>query len=77
MTVSGTAKAEEKNLKIMDYEFLSDLLDTKAIGLKGSPTNVVRSFTKEPKSQGALLKGVTTAEAVDAIMARMHESHLI
>jgi len=77
MTVSGTVNAEKKNLEIMDYEFLSDLLDTKAIGLKGSPTNVVRSFTKEPKSQGALLKGVTTAEAVDAIMARMHESHLV
>lgn len=77
MTVSGIVDANEKQIKVMDYDALSDALDPKAIGLKGSPTNVVRSFTKEPKSQGAILKGLTADEAVDAIMARLHESHLI
>ena len=77
MTVSGIVAAENKEIKIIDYEALADILDPAAIGLKGSPTNVVRSFTKEPRSQGALLKGISAAEAVDAIMARMYESHLI
>jgi electron transfer flavoprotein beta subunit len=77
MSVSGITAAQEKEVRIMDFSALKDSLDPAAIGLKGSPTNVVRSFTKEPKSQGALLKGITAAEAVDAIMARMYESHLI
>jgi len=77
MTVSGIVEAECKEIKAMGFDDLSDLLDTEAVGLKGSPTNVVRSYTKEPKSQGALLKGITPAEAVDAIMARMNESHMI
>ena len=77
MTVSGIVGAETKEITILNYESLADVLNPETIGLKGSPTNVVRSFTKEPKAQGALLKGLSPAEAVDAIMARLHESHLI
>ncbi|MCL1928680.1 MAG: electron transfer flavoprotein subunit beta/FixA family protein [Treponema sp.] len=77
MTVSGIVDADRKEIKVLNYESLADVLDPETIGLKGSPTNVVRSFTKEPKAQGALLKGLSPAEAVDAIMARLHESHLI
>ena len=77
MTVSGIVDAEEKTVQMMDFDSLSDVLDPSSIGLKGSPTSVVRSFTKEPKSQGALLKGLTPDEAVDAIMAKLHEVHMI
>lgn len=77
MTVGGITEAEHKELKTLNYEALEDVLDPATIGLKGSPTNVVRSYTKEPKSQGAVLKGLTADEAVDAIMARLHEGHLI
>ncbi len=77
MTVSGITEAANKEVKLMDYELLSNLLSAETIGLKGSPTNVVRSYTKEPKTQGAVLKGLTPDEAVDAIMARLHEGHLI
>ena len=77
MTVGSIVASGEKEVEILDYKILENLLDSKFIGLKGSPTNVVKSFTKEPKSQGALLKDLTPDEAVDAIMARLHESHLI
>lgn len=77
MTVSGITKAETKRVKVLDYGALEDFLDPSAIGLKGSPTNVVRTFTKEAKSQGAILKGYTPDEAVEAIMARLHEAHLL
>jgi electron transfer flavoprotein beta subunit len=77
MTVAGIVKADGEEVKLLNYEALSDLLDPAAIGLKGSPTNVVRSYTKEPKSQGTLLKGLTPDEAADAIIARLHEGHLI
>ena len=77
MTVSGITEAETKEVQLLDYEQLSGLLSAETIGLKGSPTNVVRSYTKEPKAQGTVLKGLTADEAVDAIMARLREAHLI
>lgn len=77
MTVGGITDAAEKEVKTIDYEALSDLLNPAEIGLKGSPTNVARSYTKEAKAQGAVLKGLTPDEAVEAIMARLHEVHLI
>lgn len=77
MTVGGITDAAEKQVKVIRYDDLADVLDPAAIGLKGSPTNVVRSFTKEAKSQGAVLKGLTPDEAVEAIMARLHEVHMV
>lgn len=77
MTVCGITDAAEKQVKVMGYEDLADVLDPATIGLKGSPTNVARSYTKEAKSQGAVLKGLTPDEAVEAIMARLHEVHIV
>lgn len=77
MSVGGIVEAEHKEILTMGFEDLEELLNPAWIGLKGSPTNVVRSYTKEPKSQGAILKGLTPEEAVNAIMARLHEGHLI
>jgi electron transfer flavoprotein beta subunit len=77
MTVSGIVEASDKEINILDFDSLKDLLDSNAIGLKGSPTRVVKSFTKQQKSQGALLKSLTANEAVDVIMAKLHESHLL
>ena len=77
MTVAGITDTQEKEVTVMDFSALKDVLDPATIGLKGSPTNVARSYTKEPKSQGTVLKGLSAGEAVNAIMARLHESHLI
>ncbi len=77
MTVSGITASMEKEIALFDYETLKDLLDPATIGLKGSPTNVVRSFIKEAKSQGTVLKDISAEQAVDAIMERLHEEHLI
>ncbi len=77
MTVRGVVAAGDAPIAILDYEALADTLDASRIGLKGSPTNVVTSYTKEQKSQGAVLKGLSADEAVDAIMARLHEGHIL
>lgn len=77
MTVAGIMNAAEKSVRTISYDDLEDVLDPATIGLKGSPTNVVRSFTKDAKSQGAVLKGLTADEAVEAIMARLHEIHMV
>jgi electron transfer flavoprotein beta subunit len=77
LTVSGIVEASHKEILVFDFDTLKDLLDPTAIGLKGSPTRVVKSYTKQQKAQGALLKGLTANEAVDAILAKLHESHLL
>ncbi len=77
MSVQGVVEAEQKPLRVMDYEALQDVLDPAAIGLKGSPTSVVKSYTKVAKGQGAVLKDLTPAQAVEAIMASLHESHVL
>lgn len=77
LTVAGVYEADKKEVKHFNYEDLKDLLDDGCIGLKGSPTKVVKSYTKEQKTQGTLLKGLTSNEAVEAIMARLNEGHIL
>ena len=77
MTVAGITASGEKDVKVLSFADLSSRLDPATIGLKGSPTSVVRSYTKQPKAQGRVLKGLTADQAVDAIMARLHEDHLL
>ncbi len=77
LTVSGVFDADKKEIKHFGYEELKEHLDESCIGLKGSPTKVVKSYTKEQKSQGTVLKGLTNNEAVEAIMARLKEGHII
>ena len=77
MTVAGVMDAQDKPITVLDYDALSGVLDPAAIGLKGSPTNVIRSYTKEPKGQGTVLSGLTADQAVEAILAQLHESHVI
>ncbi|KAF0091956.1 MAG: Electron transfer flavoprotein beta subunit [Fusobacteria bacterium] len=77
LTVSGVFDADNKEIKHFGYEELKEHLDESCIGLKGSPTKVVKSYTKEQKSQGTVLKGLTNNEAVEAIMARLKEGHII
>ncbi|MGE4214866.1 MAG: electron transfer flavoprotein subunit beta [Anaerotignaceae bacterium] len=77
MTVSGIVDAYEKEIKVIGFEELKDNLELDMIGLKGSPTNVYQSFTKEVKGTGTVLKNASTDEAVAAIMAKLEEKHII
>ncbi|MCI8342785.1 MAG: electron transfer flavoprotein subunit beta/FixA family protein [Firmicutes bacterium] len=77
MTVSGIVDAYEKEIKIIGFEELKDDLELDMIGLKGSPTNVYQSFTKEVKGAGTILKDASVDEAVAAIMAKLEEKHII
>jgi electron transfer flavoprotein beta subunit len=77
LTVAGVFEADKKEIGRFGYEELKEYLDESCIGLKGSPTKVVKSYTKEQKSQGTVLKGLTNNEAVEAIMARLKEGHIL
>ena len=77
MTVRGIVEAYEKEIKILDFEALKDGLELDMIGLKGSPTNVYQSFTKEVKGAGTILKDLSADEAVKAIVAKLEEKFII
>ena len=59
MSVKGIFDCYAKPFEIFDYEMLKDdpLIDLGTIGLKGSPTNIFRSFTPMGKSGGRMLSG--------------------
>jgi len=77
MHAGGIIDAYQMEVKALGYEELKDLLVLEHIGLKGSPTNVFKSFTKQAKGTGTLHKDVSPDEAVEIIMAKLEERHII
>jgi len=77
MSVGGIVDAYNKEVKILGFDDLKDDLNPAWIGLAGSPTNVRQSFTKQAKTSGTVLSGLSADEAVDAIMAKLIERHII
>ena len=76
MTVSGIYKAYRKEIQVWGLEELKDMVDTANIGLKGSPTKVRKSFTKQGKGVGEKYN-VTEDEAVALIIKKLAARHLI
>ncbi len=77
MHAGGIIDAYNKEIKVISYEDLKDKLDINKIGLKGSPTNVFKSFTKEAKGAGTILTDLSPDEAVAAIIKKLEERHII
>ena len=77
MSVRGIVEAYEKEIKVLGFEDLKDELELDMIGLKGSPTNVYQSFTKEVKGAGTILNDLTPEQAVEAIVAKLEEKFII
>ena len=76
MSVGGVFEAYSKPLTTLDYNALKDdpLIDATTIGLKGSPTNIFKSFTPPQKGAGMMLEGadMATCETLAAILAKKH-----
>ncbi|MFV0313773.1 MAG: electron transfer flavoprotein subunit beta [Anaerotignum sp.] len=77
MSVGGVFEAYQKEIKAIGFEELKDQLELDMIGLKGSPTNVFKSFTKEMKGTGTILSDVTPEQAVEAIVKKLEEKFII
>ncbi len=73
MSVSGIFECYDKPLEVFDYNALKDdpLIETDTIGLKGSPTNVYKSFA--PPVKGAGMKVENAAQLVGIL----NDKHLI
>ena len=76
MSVSGVFECYSKPMKVLDYEALKDheLIDATTIGLKGSPTNILTSFTPPQKGAGQMLEGndMATCEKLAGILLEKH-----
>ena len=59
MSVGGIFECYNKPLEIYNFETLKDdpLIELDTIGLKGSPTNVYKSFSPPQKGAGMMLEG--------------------
>ena len=77
MSVRGIVDAYEKTVTVWGFDDLKNDLNPEWIGLKGSPTNVFQSFGKKMRDPGTLLKDLTADQAVEAIMEKLIERHII
>ena len=78
MTVKGILECYKKPFTVLDYEALKDepLIDPTTIGLKGSPTNIFRSFTPPQKGAGKMLQG-SNEEMVKELAESLAKKHVI
>lgn len=65
MTLNGINDCYQKPLCVLDYETLKTepLIEADTIGLKGSPTNIFKSFTPPIKGAGTILQGTEQEKA--------------
>lgn len=77
MSVGGIVDAYNKDVTVWGFEDLKEDLNPEWIGLKGSPTSVFQTFGKKLRDPGTLLKDLTADQAVEAIMAKLIERHII
>ena len=78
MTVKGILECDQKPYQIFDYQVLKDepLIEADTIGLKGSPTNVYKSFSPPPRGTGIILEG-SSREMVEQLFTMLAEKHVI
>ncbi len=78
MSVKGIFECYSKPLTVLDFEALKDepLIELDTIGLKGSPTNIFKSFTPPQKGVGVMLEGADKATAAD-LADRLLKKHVI
>ena len=78
MSVGGIFEAYSKPMSVFDYEALKNdpLIDPTTIGLKGSPTNILTSFTPPQKGAGMMLEGADKATC-DSLAGMLAAKHMI
>ena len=78
MSVPGIMKAYTMPMTVLDYEALKDepLIDPTTIGLAGSPTNILTSFTPPQKGAGVMLEG-NGEETCKGLAKTLAEKHVI
>ncbi len=78
MSMYGISECFDKPITVFDFETLKDepLIEVDTIGLKGSPTNIFKSFTPPQKGVGMMLEGAGK-EATDKLASLLAAKHVI
>ena len=78
MSLGGIMDCYSKPVEVYDYNTLKDdpLIEVDTIGLKGSPTNIFKSFTPPQKGQGRMLEGADKNTAAE-LAAELLKKHII
>ncbi|CAL7890935.1 hypothetical protein FUSNEC_GEN_281_08645 [Fusobacterium necrophorum subsp. funduliforme] len=77
MSVGGIFDAYQKEITVWGLHDIEENINLEHIGLKGSPTKVKKSYPKQGKGAGTLLKGMTAEEIAQAILAKLKEKYII
>ncbi|CAL7891578.1 electron transfer flavoprotein subunit beta/FixA family protein [Fusobacterium necrophorum] len=77
MSVGGIFDAYQKEITVWGLHDIEQNINLEHIGLKGSPTKVKKSYPKQGKGAGTLLKGMTAEEIAQAILAKLKEKYII
>ena len=74
MNIPDIFTCYDKPMEVYDYNALKDdpLIEVDTIGLKGSPTNVFKSFTPPQKGAGTMLTGDDVAAQLASVLASKH-----
>ena len=77
MTVKGIMECDQKPYTVYDYETLKDepLIERDTIGLKGSPTNVYKSFSPPVKGAGQMVG--SDRDSICGLFHTLAEKHII
>lgn len=78
MTIRGILDCDNEPVTVLDYNALKDdpLIEVDTIGLKGSPTNIYKSFTPPRKGSGMMLEG-SGKETVEQLFGILSAKHII
>ncbi len=79
MSVPGVMECYAKPYAVWDYEALKDskwVGPVENVGLKGSPTQVYKSFSPPVKGKGTMLEGADKA-ACEQLVSMLGEKHII
>ena len=78
MTIRGILDCDKEPVTVLDYNALKDdpLIEVDTIGLKGSPTNIYKSFTPPRKGSGMMLEG-SGKETVEQLFGILSAKHII
>lgn len=76
-TIKGilTAYDDEDNVKTFTFNDLD--VDPTQIGLKGSPTNVYKSFVPVKDKQSEIIEGTSSKEKAKTLVMKLSELHLV
>ena len=78
MSIRGILDCDKEPVTVLDYNALKDdpLIEVDTIGLKGSPTNIYKSFTPPRKGSGMMLEG-SGKETVEHLFGILTTKHII